>query len=169
MNPTKENIQSKVESFTTKVGVIQDRLRVKSNLFSLEARQVVEELSEYLDRLRKEMHDLEFKAKDLGERVGLQTRLGFMETEDKWNELRKHLDQFVSQVNEVKDQSQEAFDYTKVHAHLAAMDAKDAVEEKIAGWRKKIAKNKDQGSQEISNTLDKMLGSLKTLLFKFDQ
>lgn len=168
MNTTTDTIRTKVNKFNASVGTIQDRLRVKSNLFGMEARQAISELSDYLDRLRSEMLDLENKAIDIGERINLQTRLGFMETEDRWNEIRKYLDEFGDQLSEAKDFSKEKFDFARVQAHLAKLDAKDALNEKIKTWKKKLSENKEPGSEEISRTLDKMLDGLENLLVKFE-
>jgi hypothetical protein len=83
MTPSQaEDLQHQVETFSGRLEQVQETLRLKGKLLSMEARDTLVDLNGMLERLRRQIRDLEYTAAGIGGGITLQARLGFMDAAD---------------------------------------------------------------------------------------
>lgn len=77
-----EDLQQRMDTFSGRLDQVQETLRLKGKLLTMEARDALTDLNEMLERLRRQLRDLEYTAAGIGGGISLQARLGFMEAAD---------------------------------------------------------------------------------------
>lgn len=117
-----------IKGVAKKFKSIVDKLRVRSHLANMEAKDSLEMIGHSMEKLSRDLTHLKYELKQERDETNLTFHLGLMEARQRWGEILEYLNPLLRSLNAVNS----TLDHAKIQAHLAMMDSKDAYEDRKA-------------------------------------
>lgn len=131
----KENIVD----LSNKLKGIIDKLKLRSHLANMEAKQSYEELTKSMLKLEADIRHLSYEFQKEKDQTNLTFHLGLMEARQRWGEILEYLRPLTRQ----KTQMEAFLDHARIQAHLANMESKQAYDNRkeklISAYKNRIA------------------------------
>ena len=151
-----------VEDLVVRFAQIKSELRLKSHLFSLEARDVYKKLELTMDRFQNKMRAFSTSTKATTQELKLQSHLGVLESRD----VLEHLQEDLGKIYRThKSELDGKLDHVKVQSQLALMETEDYLEGKRDTWRKALQNSQDQGRDMAEQNIEKIKNLVDSIQF----